>query len=210
MDTSTQKRGPGRPKGSTNKPNEQTDTESGALVQGLASPEETPVPMPEPEPDLPDETGVSFGDDEFAGYDEIVPVEPPVRRIKGNPFANQGPLKIDGVDRKKWHCRWVKDIPGRVNSFRARGFVPGRGQNSVGMDTRAGSPRQVGSVISREGGGGERLVFMMQPMEMHLEEEARKASRYAQAKQQGPGPDVDGALVTGNDEGFYTPKIHGT
>src|SRR3990167_1443873 len=74
-------------------------------------------------------------------------------------------LTVAGKD-PNYSYRWVLDIPGRVQRFEEGGYECVRDNLAVGQKT-VDSSTQLGSIVTKHGGGNSTLVLMRIPKEWY-------------------------------------------
>lgn len=126
------------------------------------------------------------------------PVSPPVtvperkERTRRSPVGGaRDILTVYGKD-PNFVYRWVRNDEGRVQWFKERGYeVVTDSQHQVG-DKVVDSGSQLGSAITKHGGGTVKLVLMRIPKEWYDEDQAAKEDEIAATEKTMQDPNVYG------------------
>lgn len=89
-----------------------------------------------------------------------------------------GPRDVLTVQNKdpNYVYRWVLDVPGRIRRYEDGGYECVRDDLQVGQKT-VDSNTQLGSVVTKHGGGDKKLILMRIPKKWYDEDQAAKAEK---------------------------------
>ena len=106
--------------------------------------------------------------------------------------GNRNILTVSGIP-KGYMGRWVNDVDNSIDKFKAAGYEFVTDKNVVVGDRTINSGNDVGSIVTKNVGGGVVAYLMAQRKEYYEEDQAAKANSIAETE----------AAITRKKEGQY-------